>query len=126
MVDAQWFGSGSSEGVSISFDTLTLCFPTSNEWSDAVWELRSGNSIRHLPAASTESIAGVGERFDVRVVDGRGPVHGPFSVQTVLCGYPNFTLCFLFHADAEGFWSGHTVAKSFGAIVVVPYRADPA
>jgi hypothetical protein len=125
MVEALLFRHGSSEGVSVSFDALILRFPGSNEWLGAVWELVIGASTTKYPAASIEEISGLAGRFDARIMDGEGICHGPFSIQTVICGYPNSTFCFLFHADAEGMWSGHTVTRSFGRIVVVPYRTDP-
>ncbi len=125
MIEAQLFMHGSSEGVSVSFDALTLRFPASNDWPGAVWELAIGTSTKTFSAPSIEEISGLAERFDARVIDGEGICHGPFSIQCVICGYPNSTFCFLFHADAEGLWSGHTITRSFGAIVVVPYRTDP-
>jgi hypothetical protein len=125
MVEALLFRHGSSEGVSVNFDALILRFPASSEWPGAVWELVIGTSTTTFPAPSIEEISALAERFDARVIDGKGISHGPFSIQTVICGYPNSTFCFLFHADAEGMWSGHTVTRSFGGIVVVPYRTDP-
>ncbi len=125
MVEALLFLQGGSEGMSVNVDALILHFSPSNGWPDAVWELKIGTSTKRFPAASIEEISGLAERFDARVIDGAGECHGPYSIQTVICGYPNSTFCFLFHADAEGMWSGHTVTKSFGGIVVAPYRTDP-
>lgn len=125
MVEAQLFRQEGSEAVPVRFDSLTLRFPASNEWLGAIWELVSGASSTKFPAPSLAEIAAIEERFEASIIDGEGICHGPFSIQTVVCGYPNFTFCFLFHADAAGMWSGHTVAKSFGRIVVVPYRTDP-
>jgi hypothetical protein len=125
MVEALLFVKGEAEGISVYFDALALRFSPSNEWADAVWELATATSTTQFSAASIEEIAGIVDRFDAMVIDGRGACHGPFSIQTVICGYSNSTFCFLFHADAEGMWSGHTVTRSFGRIVVVPYRTDP-
>ena len=125
MVEAQLFGPGSSEGVSVSFDALTLRFPASNAWSDAVWELSTDTSTRKFPSASVAEISADTRHFHVSIIDGQGIRYGPFLIQSVMCGYPDHTYCFLFHADQEGMWSGHTITKSFGRIVVVPYRTDP-
>lgn len=111
--------------MSVNFDALTLRFSPSNEWADAVWELATGTSTMQFSAPSIEEIAGIADRFDAKVIDGRGVCRGSFSIQTVIRGFPNAAFCFLFQADPEGMWSGHTVAKSFGEIVVVPYRTDP-
>jgi hypothetical protein len=114
-----------SEGISVKFDELILRFPASNEWAGAVWEFSTGNWNQSFPAPSISEIAGLSERFRATVVDGGGLRQGPFSIQSVICGFPSSSLCFLCYADLEGMWVGHTVAKSFGTIVVVPYRIDP-
>jgi hypothetical protein len=125
VVEALVFRREESEGVSVCFEASILRFPASNEWSGAKWELVVGTSITKLRASSIAEISVLEGSFEVAVIDGEGMCHGPYLIQSVLCGYPNFTYCFLFHADEEGMWSGHTVTKSFGRIVVVPYRTDP-
>jgi hypothetical protein len=125
VVEALVFRRGESEGVSVFFDASILRFPASNEWSGAEWELVIGTSITKFSAWSIVEISVLQEGFEVKVIDGEGIYHGPYSIQAALCGYPSSTYCFLFHADEEGMWSGHTVTKSFGRIVVVPYRTDP-
>jgi hypothetical protein len=125
MVEALLFVKGEAEGTPVNFDALTLRFSLSNEWADAVWELATATSTKQLSAPSIEEIAGIVDRFDAKVIDGRGVCQGPFSIQTVIGGFPHAAFCFLFQADTEGMWSGYTVAKSFGEIVVVPYRTDP-
>ena len=125
MVEALLFMPGVLEGRPVDFDALILRFSASNEWSGAVWELVIGTATQRYPAVALDEISSLTERFDASVIDGRGICHGPFSIQSTICGYPSHTLCFLCHVDAEGMWSGHTIARSFGRIAVVPYRTDP-
>ncbi len=125
MIEALLFTPGDPKTKSVKFDTLVLRFSATNEWAEAVWELVIETSTKQFPAASIEEISSLAECYDATVIDGRGVSHGPFSIQTVICGYPSHTFCFLFHVDAGGMWSGHSVTRSFGESVVVPYRTDP-
>ena len=125
MVEALLFKTGVADAEGVNFDALILRFSASHEWTGAVWEWGSGSSTAQFPAARIEEISSASVRFDATVIDGFGVCHGPFSIQTVICGFPSHTFCFLFYIDADGMWSGHTVAQSFGRIVVVPYRTDP-
>jgi hypothetical protein len=107
---AEVFQHRGTKAETVQFNTLQLRFTSSNEWNDAQWEFAGDRSRRQFPASQVEEICSTS---------------GDFSIQAVLSGYPAHSFCFLFRADQDGMWSGHTVTKSFGQLVVVAYRFDP-
>lgn len=125
MVDAEIFQHRGVTRQQIRFDTLVLRFTDDNQWRSATWEFSAGEVVTRLPAESIEEITAIAGHFDVSVIDGQGGMAGPFTVQSAMCGYPSHSFCFLFKVDDEDLWSGHTVTRSFGKIVCVPYRFDP-
>ena len=125
MAVAEVFQHPGTKAETVQFNTLQLRFTPSNEWNDAQWEFAGDRSRRQFPASQVEEICSTSGDFEINLFDGNGRSFGPFSIQAVLSGYPAHSFCFLFQADQDGMWSGHTVAKSFGQLVVVAYRFDP-
>jgi hypothetical protein len=123
--EADLFKHGSIIPTTVHFEALLLRFAPGNNWDEAHWEFSIAGSTIGVPACQLTELSTKCDRFEVKVVDGSGEVAGSFSVQTVMGGYPRHCYCFLFCADNEGMWSGHTVRKSFGQLVVVRHRFDP-
>jgi hypothetical protein len=109
----------------VVLETVRLRFAAGNDWHEAEWEFSSGSVITRLPADEIDEFSTRSDRFDMEIIDGNGKRFGPFPIEAMLRGYPSNSLCFLFCADEQGVWSGHTVSRSFGQVVVVPHRFDP-
>jgi hypothetical protein len=125
VIVAEVFAHRGTQPKTIKFNTLQLRFSSSNDWNDAKWEFISDTSTNRFATSKIEEICSKSSNFEIKLFDGSGRSMGSFLIQAVLCGYPTHSFCFLFRADEDGMWSGHTVAKSFGQIVVVAHRFDP-
>lgn len=125
MIRAELFEHRGTKPITVQFDSLRLRFSSSNDWDGAQWEFVSDTGVDRFPASQIEEISSELNSFEISVFDGKGRSKGSFTVQAVLCRYPTHSFCFLFRADEDGMWSGHTVAKSFGQLVVVAHRLDP-
>ncbi len=125
MVEAEIFQNNGTVRRTIRFDSLILRFGVENRWEHAAWEFLADGEVTRLPAEPIEEITAIASRFEIMVIDGQGNKTGPLTVESVMCGYPAHSLCFLFRVDEDDLWSGHTVTRSFGKIAVVPYRFDP-
>ena len=125
MFEAEIFQHRGTLRRAIRFETLSLRFAEDNRWESAIWEFDTDQGAISLAVGPIEEITSTVGLFDVTVIDGQGGYSGPLTVQSAMCGYPHHAFCFLFRVDADDLWSGHTVARSFGQIAVVPYRFDP-
>jgi hypothetical protein len=125
LFEAEVFQNREAEPSIVRFDTLNLQFPSTNTWTGAQWRMSVGQSMTCFPAEEVAEIASSSGCFVVRVIDGDGICIGEFSVQTALSGFPSHSFCFLFRIDQDGMWSGHTLTRSFGRLVVAPHRFDP-
>ena len=125
MIEAELFHYRGLPATTLRFDTICLRFSPGNDWHQARWEFSLGGSVTEIPTDEIEQISSNSAKFDVNVVDGSGTNIGQFSAQAIIRGFPSHSFCFVFAVDEDGMWSGISLNKSFGRVVVVPHRLDP-
>jgi hypothetical protein len=125
MTEAEVYRHRGTAASVVQFDRVTLRFAQGNEWRHASWEFILNGSKASIPGVEIEELATRSNRFDIDVIDSKGRRSGPFEIEAISTDYPPHCFCFLFSQDDDGMWAGHTVSRSFGELVVIPYRFDP-
>jgi hypothetical protein len=125
MIEAELFHHRGMPATILRFDAINLRFALGNEWHQAKWEFLLGGAVTEIPTDQIEQISSNSVNFDLNVVDGSGRNLGQFTAEAIIVGFPSHSFCFVFSADEDGMWSGISLNKSFGRLVVVPHRLDP-
>lgn len=123
-MDAEVFRFGGADRTPLRFSRLELEFAPGNRWDQARWRFDTPEGQQCFPANEVDAITATNGLFDIDLIDAVGTRR--LRAESVLSDFPAGSLCFVYAEDADGWWTGHTITRSFGKIVVAYCSLDPA